>query len=70
VDARRRFAQNLREQRAQRGWSQEARGAASGLHRTEISMLERTERDPRLSTIVRVANALEIPPMELLRGIA
>jgi transcriptional regulator with XRE-family HTH domain len=40
--------------------------SASGLHRTEISLLERGVRDVRLSTIVRLARGLGIPPAELL----
>jgi len=40
----------------------------SGLHMTEISRLERGTRDPRLSTVVRLARALEVAPGELLTG--
>jgi transcriptional regulator with XRE-family HTH domain len=69
VEARRQFAQNLRAQRERRGLSQEELGFASDLHRTEISLLERAGRDPRLSTIVRLARGLEIPPARLFRGI-
>ena len=50
--------------------SQEDLGFATGLHRTEISLLETTNRDPRLRTIVRLARALEIPPACLLEGIS
>jgi Helix-turn-helix len=39
------------------------------LHPSEISRLERNVRDPRFSTIVRVARALAIRPAELLDGI-
>jgi transcriptional regulator with XRE-family HTH domain len=63
------FAENLRRERLRRGLSQEALGEACDLHRTEISLLERAGREPRLSTIVRLAHALGIPPAELLRGI-
>jgi transcriptional regulator with XRE-family HTH domain len=51
------------------GLSQQALGYACSLHRTEISLLERGEREPRLSTIVRLARALEVSPSELLDGI-
>jgi len=64
-----RFAQNLRAQRHRLGLSQEALGHACGLHRTEISLLERALREPRLSTIVRLARALAIKPAQLLDGI-
>jgi transcriptional regulator with XRE-family HTH domain len=64
-----RFAENLRNQRKRAGLSQQALGYACRLHRTEISLLERGEREPRLSTIVRLARALEVSPSELLDGI-
>ena len=69
VQPRQQFAHNLRQQRLRRGLSQEALGHAAGLHRTEISLLERAGRDPRLSTITRLAHALDIRPAALLRGI-
>jgi transcriptional regulator with XRE-family HTH domain len=69
VQPRQQFARNLRQQRQRRGLSQEALGHASGLHRTEVSLLERAGRDPRLSTIVRLAHALGIEPSTLVEGI-
>lgn len=63
------FARNLRQHRMRRGLSQEALGHAAGLHRTEISLLERAGREPRLSTIVRLARALELPAAALLDGL-
>lgn len=69
VEARQQFAVNLRRQRQRARLSQEALGHACGLHRTEVSLLERAGRDPRLSTIVRLAQGLEIPAAELLEGI-
>ena len=69
MEPRQRFARNVRAERERRGLSQEALGHACGLHRTEISLLERAGRDPRLSTIVKVARALHVPPSFLLDGI-
>lgn len=63
------FASNLRSQRKRLGLSQEALGASCDLHRTEISLLERAEREPRLSTIVRLARGLDIAPRDLLDGV-
>ena len=60
------FGQNLKAHRTRAGLSQEALGRSCRLHRTEISLLERGERDPRLSTIVRLARCLEVPPAALL----
>jgi transcriptional regulator with XRE-family HTH domain len=69
VEPRDQFARNLRAERLRQGLSQEALGASCNLHRTEISLLERAGRDPRLTTIVRLARALQIKPAALLRGI-
>lgn len=63
------FAVNLRAQRLRIGLSQEALGEACSLHRTEISLLERAGREPRLGTIVRLARALGVAPGELLAGV-
>ena len=41
----------------------------SSLHRTEIGLLERGARVPRIDTLIKVASALEVPPGELLQGI-
>jgi len=64
------FGVNVRRQRQRRGMSQEDLGFASGLHPTEISRLERAVREPRLSTIVRLARGLGVRPAELLDEIA
>ncbi len=69
MGTRRRFGENVRAQREAAGLSQQRLGFAAGLHRTEISLLERGEREPRLSTIVRIARALEISPALLLRDL-
>jgi transcriptional regulator with XRE-family HTH domain len=64
-----RFAANVREHRLRRGLSQEALGFACDLHRTEVSLLERAGREPRLLTIVRLARGLGVAPADLLEGI-
>ena len=63
---RHRFGETLKEKRTLAGLSQEQLGRSCRLHRTEISLLERGERDPRLSTIVRLARCLGVPPSELV----
>lgn len=63
------FAANLRKQRTRAGLSQEALADAADLHRTEISLLERAGREPRLHTIVRLARALDVKPGKLLDGV-
>jgi transcriptional regulator with XRE-family HTH domain len=65
-----RFAINLRKARAEAGISQEELGYMCDLHRTEVSLLERAGREPRLATIVKLAGALKTPPSELCAGIS
>lgn len=69
AEALRRFAANLKSQRERVGLSQEALGFEAGLHRTAVSLLERCGREPRLWTLVRLAQALDIGLGELLDGI-
>jgi len=64
------FGANLRRRRHAASLSQEQLAHRSGFHPTEISRLERGVREPRLSTIVRLARALELRPAQLLDGIA
>jgi transcriptional regulator with XRE-family HTH domain len=69
--AREQFALNLRHHREKSGLSQEALAKACDLHRTEISLLERCKRSPRLETIVILSRGLELSsPAELLDGIS
>jgi transcriptional regulator with XRE-family HTH domain len=63
------FGKNLRMYRRRVGFSQEELALRASLHRSAISKLERGGREPRLATIVKVADALSIPLDELLRGI-
>lgn len=65
----RRFGENLRRIRRDCGLSQEALADLAGIHRTEASLLERAGREPRLSTLVKLAGALEVPVEELVKGI-
>lgn len=64
-----RFALNLRRARTEAGISQEELGYLCDLHRTEVSLLERAGREPRLATIVKLAGALKTPANELCAGI-
>jgi transcriptional regulator with XRE-family HTH domain len=67
---RKQFAANLRQQRQRAGLSQEALADACDLHRTEISLLERCKRSPRLETIVILSRGLGLSSAaELLNGI-
>ena len=56
-----RFAANLRRARLARGLTQERLAEACDLHRTHISLLEQAKRDPKLTTITKLASGLETP---------
>jgi DNA-binding XRE family transcriptional regulator len=62
-------AANLRELRLQAGLTQVELAARCGLHRTEISLLEREGREPRLSTLVIVARGLNVDVATLISGV-
>jgi transcriptional regulator with XRE-family HTH domain len=49
--------------------SQEELGVLASLHRTEIGMLEQGTRLARVDTLMKLAGALSISPLELLDGI-
>lgn len=63
------FGENMRTRRLSVGLSQVALSEATRLDRAAISFLERAERAPDLSTLVRVARALDTTPAALLDGI-
>jgi len=70
ASVRNQFAANLRERRLLAGLSQEALADRCDLHRTEISLLERRKRSPRLETIGSLSRGLGLhSPGELLQGI-
>jgi transcriptional regulator with XRE-family HTH domain len=64
-----RFAANLRRLRKAAKLTQEQLAAKTELHPTEISRLERAVREPRLSTIVRLAKGLGVGAEQLVAGI-
>lgn len=54
------FAQNIRELRMERGFSQEELAHRAGLHRTYIGAVERGERNITLLNAQRIAEALGV----------
>ena len=64
-----RFGANLRRSRRAAGLTQEALWHASGVNMTEISRIENGQKDPQLTTIVRLATGLGVPAGELLAGL-
>ena len=64
------FAENLVRYRHAADLSQEELGFRASLHRTEIGLLERGARIPRIDTVVKLAGALEVEPGDLLVGLS
>jgi transcriptional regulator with XRE-family HTH domain len=69
VEIATRFGKNLNRCRKRAGLSQEEVGIRASLHRTEIGLLERGERVPRIDTVIKLAGALSVHPSELIEGI-
>lgn len=63
------FGANLLRARKRAGLSQEATAVRASLHRTEIGLLERGERLPRIDTMIKLAGALSVAPSELVEAI-
>lgn len=59
---------NLRAARKRVGYTQADLSKVSGVSAAEVSRLEAGLRNPRLTTILRLAAALEMEGSELIRG--
>jgi transcriptional regulator with XRE-family HTH domain len=60
------FGQRLRELRAERGISQDQLAHLTGIHPTAIGRFEWGAREPRLRSILRLAEGLDVRPGRLL----
>ena len=63
-----RFAENMLIHR-RRGFSQEEFGFRANLHRTEICTLEVVSHEAKITTIIKLAGALDVARNDLLAGI-
>ena len=63
------FATVLKQNRIKNNYSQEKLAFESDLDRTFISLLERGQRQPTLSTIFRISNAMNINPEDLIKQV-
>lgn len=62
-----RFGRRVRELRKAKGMSQEALALEAGLDRSYVGGVERGERNISLENISRLARALRVAELELLR---
>lgn len=63
------FAANLRRVRHERGLSQERLAHNSDLNMTHVAKIERSEREPGVRTVSKLATALEVSASQLFDGI-
>ena len=63
------FGTNLARARMRAGISQEELSFRASLHRTEIGMVERGVRLPRIDTLAKLTGALGATPNDLMEGI-
>ena len=64
-----RFGKNVRAARLARGWTQEDLAGYSGLAPVQVSRVERGKREIRITTLIRLLDALDAAPSELLAGL-
>jgi len=64
---RRAVGARIAELRIDRGWSQLELAGRADLHRPYLTGIETGSRNPSLDVLVRIANALHVPLMELFR---
>ena len=67
MDVRQRLAANVRRLRKQTGLSQEKFAIEHGLDRTYVSAIERGRRNPTIVVVERIALALDVDVIELLK---
>jgi transcriptional regulator with XRE-family HTH domain len=61
---------NVAALRKEAGYSQEELAFRADVHRTEVSLIERGKRDPRLGTLVKLSRALGVAPATLITGVS
>jgi transcriptional regulator with XRE-family HTH domain len=59
------LARTIRQVRRAQELSQEALAAFAGVHPKHVSEIERANKDPRATTVIRLAEALGLTPAEL-----
>ncbi len=62
------FGRTLRKARRDRDLSQEALADEAGLSAKHVGEIERANKDPRLTTVLKLADALELRSSELFRA--
>jgi transcriptional regulator with XRE-family HTH domain len=69
LDPLRTFATDLRRLREKRGLSQERLGEEANIHMTHVSKIERSQCEPGVRTVYKLAGALQVSVAALFEGI-
>lgn len=69
IDIAARFGDNLARCRRHASLSQEELAVRASVHRTEVSLVERGLRLPKVDTLIKLAGSLEVSADELLEGL-
>lgn len=64
-----RFGANVRQARLDHGWTQEDLAQETGLATVQVSRIERGTREIRLTTLIRLLDALDVSADKLLDGL-
>ncbi len=66
MDIREQVGRNVRRYRLEKDWSQEELAFESSLHQTYVSGIENGIRNPTVTVLKKLADALGVPPTALL----
>lgn len=64
-----RIGRKIRELRHAKGWSQQILADHAGIERAHLARLEEGKREAGLRMLDKIADALEVKPSEILKGI-
>ncbi len=67
MDIKRKVGERVKKIRLEKGWSQEKLALTADLDRTYIPSIEKGDRNVSITVIEKIANALEVEIIELLK---
>lgn len=67
MDIKKKFGKRVKLLRIEKGWSQEKLALKADLDRTYIPSIEKGERNVSITVIEKIANALDVEIIELLK---
>ena len=67
MDIKKKFGENVKLLRIEKGWSQEKLALNADLDRTYIQSIEKGARNVSITVIEKIATALEVKIIELLK---